>query len=239
MDKLNFQNGVTKVNAETFNTFQNNIDNAINTVDNKINTVDNKINNVSTKVIPDGGNTGQVLAKNSSTDGDVSWKTVAPRMIKNEVTTSLYSNIVFLTSFEEGIYQFVVEGYMPANVGLHFGGLTDSSKFYFSATNISSNSSTNKTLTRQWYDNGASTFLPVSGYNDINRFQITTGTIEIRDNILTYSALNLVRGNGIWDETQIIGRVELTTLNCTTTLQGVTSDKFKIGTKVRIYKIAD
>lgn len=25
MDKINFQNGVTKVNAETFNTFQNNI----------------------------------------------------------------------------------------------------------------------------------------------------------------------------------------------------------------------
>ena len=27
MDKINFQNGVTKVNADTFNTFQNNIDN--------------------------------------------------------------------------------------------------------------------------------------------------------------------------------------------------------------------
>lgn len=27
MDKINFQNGVTKVNAETFNTFQNNIEN--------------------------------------------------------------------------------------------------------------------------------------------------------------------------------------------------------------------
>ena len=25
MDKINFQNGVTKVNADTFNTFQNNI----------------------------------------------------------------------------------------------------------------------------------------------------------------------------------------------------------------------
>lgn len=28
MDKINFQNGVTKVNADTFNTFQNNIDEA-------------------------------------------------------------------------------------------------------------------------------------------------------------------------------------------------------------------
>lgn len=30
MDKINFQNGVTKVNADTFNTFQNNINDAIN-----------------------------------------------------------------------------------------------------------------------------------------------------------------------------------------------------------------
>lgn len=29
MKKINFQNGVTKVNAETFNTFQDNISNAI------------------------------------------------------------------------------------------------------------------------------------------------------------------------------------------------------------------
>ena len=32
MNKINFQNGVTKVNAETFTTFQNNIDNAISDV---------------------------------------------------------------------------------------------------------------------------------------------------------------------------------------------------------------
>ena len=32
MDKINFQNGVTKVNADTFNTFQNNIENAINNI---------------------------------------------------------------------------------------------------------------------------------------------------------------------------------------------------------------
>ena len=30
MDKINFQNGITKVNADTFNTFQNNIEKAIN-----------------------------------------------------------------------------------------------------------------------------------------------------------------------------------------------------------------
>ena len=30
MDKINFQNGITKVNADTFTTFQNNIEKAIN-----------------------------------------------------------------------------------------------------------------------------------------------------------------------------------------------------------------
>lgn len=32
MDKIDFQNGVTPVNADTFNTFQNNIENAINNI---------------------------------------------------------------------------------------------------------------------------------------------------------------------------------------------------------------
>lgn len=32
MEKINFQNGVTKVNADTFNTFQNNMENAINNI---------------------------------------------------------------------------------------------------------------------------------------------------------------------------------------------------------------
>lgn len=32
MDKINFQNGVTKVNADTFNTLQNNIESAINDI---------------------------------------------------------------------------------------------------------------------------------------------------------------------------------------------------------------
>lgn len=67
MNKINFQNGVTKVNAETFNTFQNNIDSAINAVDDKINTTN-------TKVIPDGGITGQILAKKSDANQDVEWQ---------------------------------------------------------------------------------------------------------------------------------------------------------------------
>lgn len=67
MNKINFQNGITKVNAETFSTFQNNIDNAINAVDDKIKTTN-------TKVIPDGGTTGQILAKKSDANQDVEWQ---------------------------------------------------------------------------------------------------------------------------------------------------------------------
>lgn len=37
MDKINFQNGVTKVNADTFNTFQNNIENSINALQSNVN----------------------------------------------------------------------------------------------------------------------------------------------------------------------------------------------------------
>lgn len=60
MDKINFQNDVTKVNAETFNTFQDNINNAINVVDGK--------------TVPSGGTAGQILKKNSDTDYDTIWQ---------------------------------------------------------------------------------------------------------------------------------------------------------------------
>ena len=50
MDKINFQNGVTKVNADTFNTFQNNIDEAKAEKSEQIKTAVyiNKFTNVST-----------------------------------------------------------------------------------------------------------------------------------------------------------------------------------------------
>lgn len=67
MDKINFQNNVTKVNAETFNTFQNNIEKAINTVDTKATTID-------IKTLPTGGTTGQILTKQSDTDYDTQWQ---------------------------------------------------------------------------------------------------------------------------------------------------------------------
>lgn len=67
MDKINFQNNITKVNAETFNTFQNNIEKAINTVDTKATTID-------TKTLPTGGTTGQILTKKSNTNYDTKWQ---------------------------------------------------------------------------------------------------------------------------------------------------------------------
>lgn len=53
MKKINFENGKTKVNAETFNTFQANIEEAS---------------------VPGGGTAGQVLVKQSDTDHDVGWE---------------------------------------------------------------------------------------------------------------------------------------------------------------------
>lgn len=50
MDKINFQNGVTKVNADTFNTFQNNIETAISSTESTISTINS---NVETKVSKD------------------------------------------------------------------------------------------------------------------------------------------------------------------------------------------
>ena len=46
MDKINFQNGVTKVNADTFNTFQNNIEAGINEATNTTKTNIPRIGNI-------------------------------------------------------------------------------------------------------------------------------------------------------------------------------------------------
>lgn len=46
MEKINFQNGVTKVNADTFNTFQNNINDAINLMKIEILKAENPIGHI-------------------------------------------------------------------------------------------------------------------------------------------------------------------------------------------------
>lgn len=74
MKKINFQNDVTKVNAETFNTFQNNIEEA---------------------VVPKGGTTGQILTKISNEDNKVNWtdpiETQVINSLNAESTTSALS----------------------------------------------------------------------------------------------------------------------------------------------------
>ena len=239
MDKLNFQNGVTKVNAETFNTFQNNIDNAINTVDTKATTIDKK-------TLPIGGTTGQILIKKSNTNYDVQWQNKPeqqfPKIIKNDTLSSATANITFLSSFEEGIYQFILEGNLPPNTSLYFDGLTDATKFSFSCTNtyVSATNTSPTIKTQQWYDNEASTFIPIVGYNNLKQYQNAIGIIEVRGNILTYQASSLAKGdNKKWSQNNIIGRVVLTSLNTVCRIKGATSDKFASGTKLRIYKIAD
>lgn len=74
MKKINFKNDVTKVNAETFNTFQNNIEEA---------------------VVPEGGTTGQILTKSSNEDNEVNWtdpiETQVINSLNAESTTSALS----------------------------------------------------------------------------------------------------------------------------------------------------
>lgn len=74
MKKINFQNDVTKVNAETFNTFQNNIEEA---------------------VVPEGGTTGQILTKISNENNEVNWtdpiETQVINSLNAESTTSALS----------------------------------------------------------------------------------------------------------------------------------------------------
>ena len=67
MKKINFQNDVTKVNAETFNTFQNNIEEAS---------------------VPTGGTTGQVLTKSSNEDNEVIWKDPVETQVINNLNSS-------------------------------------------------------------------------------------------------------------------------------------------------------
>lgn len=81
MDKLNFQNGVTKVNAETFNTFQDNIDNAI--------------SDVAKQTIPAGGLVGQILTKKGSDDYNVKWQnqiTIVDNLTSTNTTAGLSAN---------------------------------------------------------------------------------------------------------------------------------------------------
>lgn len=74
MKKISFKNDVTKVNAETFKTFQNNIEEA---------------------VVPEGGTTGQVLTKSSNEDNKVNWtdpiETQVINSLNAESTTSALS----------------------------------------------------------------------------------------------------------------------------------------------------
>lgn len=67
MKKINFQNDVTKVNAETFNTFQNNIEEAS---------------------VPTGGTIGQVLTKSSNEDNKVNWTDPIETQVINNLNSS-------------------------------------------------------------------------------------------------------------------------------------------------------
>lgn len=188
-----------KADVEDIPTATSQLTNDSGYIDNNVDSLTNyytkaEINNtLDGKTVPAGGTAGQVLTKNSSTAGDTSWKTIAPKIIKNETFSSDVSSFVFLSSFEEGIYKFVMEGYFPGNTQMSFDGLTNTSKFSFSCSNTYTSGSS-ATLFRQWFDSGVSTIIPIVGYNNINQYQNAIGTIEIRGNTLSYKASSLAKG---------------------------------------------
>ena len=68
MEKINFQNNITKANAETMNTFQDNIEKAISNVQNNINQLEETINNYlpTTLFENESGLTGNITLSDST-----------------------------------------------------------------------------------------------------------------------------------------------------------------------------
>ena len=118
MDKINFQNDVTKVNAETFNTFQNNIENAINTVNEK--------------TLPIGGTTGQILTKQSDTDYDTQWQNpieVVDNLTSESSASALSANQgKILKGLIDEMYYKAGDTYLASNIIVTGGYVTSSKK---------------------------------------------------------------------------------------------------------------
>lgn len=94
-------------------------------------------------------------------------------------------NITLLTSLSEGLYEFVIDGYLPTNLAFYFEGLTDVSKFSYVMTNTQL---VNNTVTQQvWANPNIVAILALAGYNSSENKQIAKGTFEIKNNIFSYS----------------------------------------------------
>lgn len=125
MDKITFTNGVTKVNADTFNTFQDNIDNAITAVDGK--------------TVASGGTTGQILKKNSDTDYDATWQDqieVVDNLTSESSTSALSANQgKTLKDLIDKMYYKAGDTYLTSAIIVTGGYVTSSKKqLWFSVT---------------------------------------------------------------------------------------------------------
>ena len=160
-------------------------------------------------------------------------------IVKDETISANVTELAFLNQFEEGIYEYVLEGYLPPNVMLEIVGLTDTSLFSYAGTNTYSNKTNATTKTQHWYDSNAVAALAIAGYNNAGQSQVAVGRIEVRNNLLTYNGQSLAKDGNIWSQTLYIGKVKLDSLNHASKLSCVTGNKFKTNTVLRIYKISD
>jgi len=94
-------------------------------------------------------------------------------------------NIILMNTMQEGLYQFIIEGYLPANSAFYFENFIDVTKFDFSVSHI--RFADNTTNTMFWSDASVATNLPIAAYNTIFQKQISQGTFEIRNNVFSYS----------------------------------------------------
>lgn len=94
-------------------------------------------------------------------------------------------NITLLESLQEGLYEFVIDGYLPPNAAFYFENFIDVTKFDFSVSHTRVADNTTSTLF--WTDTSVATNLPIAAFNNIFQKQISRGTFEIRNNIFNYS----------------------------------------------------
>lgn len=134
MDKINFQNGVTPVNANTFNTFQNNIEAGINEVTNttKTNITIGNITNFGKLVILNIATTVQIdnVENNKATalaTLDEKWRpttnlTVNPVVAKDENYTIIPNCYVILR--DTGVLEFYQTSGATKNVAQILGQIS-------------------------------------------------------------------------------------------------------------------
>ena len=126
MDKINFQNGVTKVNADTFNTFQNNIENAINNIQISEATPSSKFGQIDVNKVIINNKMVEVHFRGYLTS-EIAGNTLILSNIPTPVIEANYTNIIYLGGEYDAqtpkwiyIVSDQLKGeYLPANTWVH------------------------------------------------------------------------------------------------------------------------